>query len=123
LAERVTLQLDGFAGLSGHELPPYELFRLGGPVLLPGYHIDELWGAQALAASVSVRYRLIKNLRVVARAGAGGVWESRSDISSRGLPYGVGLGLYYPTRVGPVTANLGVRREGDVLVTVAIGYP
>jgi NTE family protein len=123
VAERVTLQLDGFAGLSGHELPPYELFRLGGPVLLPGYHIDELWGAQALAASVSVRYRLIKNLRVVARAGAGGVWESRSDISSRGLPYGIGLGLYYPTRVGPVTGNLGVRREGDVLVTVAIGYP
>jgi NTE family protein len=123
LGERVSLQGDVFAGLSGHDLPPYELFRLGGPVLLPGYHIDELWGAQALAASLSVRYRLIKNLRVVARAGTGGVWETRADISASRLPYGFGLGLYYPTRIGPVTANVGIGRRGDVLVTFAIGYP
>jgi NTE family protein len=123
LGERVTLQLDGFSGLSGHPLPPYELFRLGGPVLLPGYHVNELWGAQALAASLSVRYRLIKNLRAVARVGAGNVWETRSDISAHDLPYGFGLGLYYPTRIGPVTANVGVGRRGDVLVTFAIGYP
>jgi outer membrane protein assembly factor BamA len=123
LGERVTLQLDGFGGLSGHTLPPYELFRLGGPVLLPGYHVNELWGAQALAASLSVRYRLIKNLRAVARVGAGNVWETRSDISAHALPYGFGLGLYYPTRVGPVTANVGVGRRGEVLVNFAIGYP
>jgi NTE family protein len=123
LGGRVTLQVDGFGGLSGHELPAYELFRLGGPVLLPGYHIDELWGAQALAASMSVRYRLIKNLRVVARAGAGNVWETRGAVSWDDLPYGFGLGLYYPTRIGPVTANAGLGRRGDVLVTFAIGYP
>ncbi len=120
---RVTLQLDGFGGLSGKDVPIYEQFRIGGPVLLPGYHIQELWGRQALAASLSLRYRLVKNLYFVARAGAGNVWETREDIGTAALPYGGSLGFYYPTRIGPVTANFGVRRGGDTLVTFAIGYP
>ncbi len=121
--DRFTLQLDGFAGFSGHPLPVYELYQLGGPVLLPGYHIHELWGAQALAGSVALRYRLIKNLRVVGRAGLGGVWEAREDIAFDSLPFGFGLSLYYPTRIGPVAANVGIRRGGDVLFTLSIGYP
>jgi NTE family protein len=120
---RIAVQLDAISVFSGREVPVYEFFRLGGPVLLPGYHIGELWGPQALAASVSLRYRAYRNLHVVARAGAGNVWEERQAISSDGLPYGFGLGLYYPTRFGPVTANLGVRRGGNVLFTFAIGYP
>ncbi|HEY7697273.1 MAG TPA: BamA/TamA family outer membrane protein, partial [Vicinamibacteria bacterium] len=121
--ERVILQLDGFAGLSGHPLPVYELYQLGGPVLLPGYHIHELWGAQALAGAVSVRYRVIKNLRAMARVGLGNVWDEREDISFDSLPFGFGLGLYYPTRIGPVAVNAGLRRGGDVLFTFSIGYP
>jgi outer membrane protein assembly factor BamA len=121
--ERVALQLDGFAGLSGQALPVYELYQLGGPVLLPGYHIHELWGAQALAGAVSVRYRVIKNLRAMARVGLGNVWDEREDISFDSLPFGFGLGLYYPTRIGPVAVNAGLRRGGDVLFTFSIGYP
>jgi len=121
--DRFALQLDGLAGLSGNPLPVYELFRLGGPVLLPGYHINELWGEQALAASLTLRYRVIKNLRVLARAGMGNVWEDRADIGFDSLPFGFGLGLYYPTRIGPVAANAGIRRNGDVLFTFSIGYP
>ncbi len=122
-SDRLTVQVDGMGGLSGGEVPVYQFFRLGGPVLLPGYHIAELWGPEALAASLSLRYRVFRSLQVVARAGAGNVWPSREDISLNALPYGFGLGLYYPTRIGPVTANAGVRRGGGVLVTFAIGYP
>jgi NTE family protein len=121
--DRFALQFDGLAGLSGNPLPAYELFRLGGPVLLPGYHINELWGEQTLAASLTLRYRVIKNLRVLARAGMGNVWEDRADIGFDSLPFGFGLGLYYPTRIGPVAANAGIRRNGDVLFTLSIGYP
>ena len=120
---RLVFQLDGLAGLSGKDLPVYEQFRLGGPVLLPGYHIQELWGPQAIAASVSLRYRVIKNLAIVGRGGAGNVWESKEAIGTASLPFGFSLGLFYPTRIGPVTANFGVRRGGDTLVTFAIGYP
>jgi NTE family protein len=59
----------------------------------------------------------------VNRAGMGNVWEDRADISFDSLPFGFGLGLYYPTRIGPVAANAGVRRNGDVLFTFSIGYP
>jgi NTE family protein len=121
--DRAVFQVDAFGGLSGKDLPAYEQFRLGGPVLLPGYHIQELWGQQAIAASLSFRYRLINNLQGVARAGAGNVWESREDIGLQSLPYGFSLGLYYPTRVGPVAANFGMRRGGSTLLTFSIGYP
>jgi hypothetical protein len=51
------------------------------------------------------------------------VWEEREDISADALPFGFGLGLYYPTRIGPVALNAGVRRGGDLLLTLSIGYP
>lgn len=120
--DRLVLQVDGFGGLSGKDLPVYEQFRIGGPVLLPGYHIQELWGPQAIAASLGFRYRVLKNLAVVGRAGAGNVWDRRKDIGTASLPYGFSLGLYYPTRIGPVTANFGVRRGGETLFTFAIGH-
>ena len=121
--DRTVFQVDGLGGLSGRDVPVYEQFRIGGPGLLPGYHIQELWGPQAIAASLSVRYRLVRNLHIVARAGAGNVWESREDVDFQSLPFGFSLGLYYPTRIGPVAASLGVRRGGATLVTFSIGFP
>ncbi len=120
---RGVAQADGFAGLSGGDLPVHDQFRIGGPVLLPGYRIDERWGAQAVAAGLSFRYRLFGQFRAVARTGAGNVWASRDDIGFPGLRYGFGVGLVHPTRVGPVAVDLGIRRGGDALFTFSIGYP
>ena len=110
-----------FVGLAGGEVPPYDLFRVGGPDLVPGRDIDELWGAQALAASFALRIRAIAQLRVVGRVGAGQVFASRDAVRLADLPLGVGLGLVYPTPLGPVRLDVGVRRGGSALVTFAIG--
>jgi len=120
---RSVFRLDGFAGLSGGDVPVYEWFRMGGPTRLPGYHIDELWGRQALAGAASYRYRLLRRLQIVARVGAGNVWQRREDIGFDRLAFGGSLGLLYPTGLGPVTANVGVRRGGKTLLTFSIGYP
>ena len=120
---RGVAQVDGFGGLSGGDVPAYDQFRIGGPILLPGYRIDERWGAQAIAAAVSFRRRLFGQFRAVARAGAGNVWASRDDIGFPGLRYGFGVGLVHPTRIGPVAADLGIRRGGGALFTFSIGYP
>jgi NTE family protein len=123
LGGRGVLEVDGFGGLSGGDVPVYELFRIGGSVLLPGWYEDELWGAQALAGALSYRYRVVGQLRIVARVGAGNVWDLRSDVSLASLKPGAGLALVQPTRIGPVSLDFGVREGGKTLLTLSVGNP
>ena len=61
--QRLVGQIDAQAGFSGDDLPVYDWYRLGGVTLLPGYRHEELKGAQSLAGSLSLRYRLLGQLR------------------------------------------------------------
>jgi NTE family protein len=122
LGRKAAMQLDGVFGLSGQDLPAYDHFRVGGPTLLPGYRFEELKGAQALAGSVSVRYTVLGSLRLVGRAGGGNVFAETQDITLSHLRWGVAAGLYFPTRVGPVSLEFGVRDGGKTLVSFALGW-
>jgi NTE family protein len=122
LGKRVVVQLDALAGFSGDDLPVYEWYRLGGVTLVPGYRHEELKGAQALAAAVSLRCRLLGQLRLVARGGAGNVFERAEDVTLDGLRWGVGVGVYHPSPIGPVSVELGVRDGGDTLLSLSIGW-
>jgi NTE family protein len=122
LGTRLAAQGDVFAGLSGDDLPVYERFRLGGATLLPGYHHEELKGAQAVAAALSLRYRLKGQLRLVVRGGAGNVFARTRDVTLEGLRWGVGLGVYHPSPIGPVSFELGVRDGGSTLATLSVGW-
>ena len=95
-ARAPTLQLDGLLGLSGDDLPVYDHYRLGGPLLVPGYRFDELKGQQALAGSVTLRYRLLGPLEVVGRTGAGNVYDARDAISLSDLRWGASVGAVLP---------------------------
>jgi outer membrane protein assembly factor BamA len=122
LGDRVALQIDVLAGVSGEEMPLYDWFRVGGPYLIPGYHHEQLKGPQALAAAVSLRYRVIGDLRALARVGAGNVFESRSEIGFDDLRWGVGIGVVYPSRVGPLALELGWRDGGASLLSASLGW-
>jgi outer membrane protein assembly factor BamA len=122
LHPRVVAQLDGRLGLSGEDLPAYDWYRLGGIELVPGYHHEELTNAQAVAGALSLRYRVAGQLRIVARAGAGNVFARTTDISLQGLRWGVGMALYHPSPIGPVSLELGVRDDGRTLATLAAGW-
>jgi NTE family protein len=122
LASRLVGQIDALAGLSGRDLPVYDWYRMGGVTLLPGYRHEELKGAQALALSLSLRYRLVGQLRVLARGGAGNVFATTGDITLEGLRWGVGAGVYHPSPVGPVSLELGLRDGGSTLLSLAVGW-
>lgn len=122
LGGKLTLQLDGLAGFSGEQLQAYDQFRIGGPMLIPGYHHEELKGSQALAGALSLRYTLVGHLRLVARGGAGNVFAETSDITLSGLRWGVGVGAVYGSRVGPISLEVGVRDGGRTLVSLAVGW-
>jgi outer membrane protein assembly factor BamA len=121
VGKRGTVQLDGLAGFSGEQLQVYDQFRLGGP-LLPGYHHEQLKGSQALAAALGLRFRLAGQLRLLAGAGAGNVFDEASAISLSGLRWGIGAGAVYASRVGPISVEVGVRDGGSTLVTLAVGW-
>jgi len=122
LPSRLTVQLDARAGFSDGALPVYDWHRLGGPVFVPGYAHEELKGAQALAGAASLRWKVIGDLRLLVRAGAGNVWARAGDIRLAGVHYGFGVGAMLPTRVGPVSVELGFGDRGHTLVSVAAGW-
>jgi NTE family protein len=111
-----------FVGLSGAVVPVHEQFRLGGPAMLPGFHRDELWGNQAVAAGITYSFLIQSNFGVVTRFSAGNVWENRKDISIQAFQLGAGLGLQYITPVGPIAADFGINDFGEVLFYFTVGY-
>jgi outer membrane protein assembly factor BamA len=119
---RVTVEAEIFGGLSGRDLPVYDWFRLGGPVLIPGLHSDELWGPQGAGAAATASVRL-DGLRVRGRVGAGNVWPTRSEIRLNSLRVGFGLGVFYPTRFGPLGLDWGVTTDRRSLWSLTLGYP
>jgi NTE family protein len=122
IGRRATLQLDALVGLSGDDLPVYDHFRLGGPMLVPGYRFEELKGPQALAAAMMARYRALGALELVGRVGAGDVFDDRDAIALGDLRWGASVGLYYPSRVGPMSVEIGFRDGGGSLLSVAVGW-
>ncbi len=116
------LQLDGLVGLSGEELQVYDYFRVGGPALIPGYRHEELKGAQTLAAAVSLRYPVLGQMQLVARGGAGNVFEDTQDIGFQDIRWGASIGVYYPSPIGPVSVEVGVRDGGKTLVSLVVGW-
>jgi NTE family protein len=108
-------------GLSERDVPDYELFRLGGPVFLPGRPREERWGRQLLAAALSPGFDL-RGFRVVMRAGAGNVWASQDDISLGDLDWGFGAGVTRRTRFGPIALEAGVDQDGHGAVYISAGY-
>jgi NTE family protein len=122
LGGRAVVQLDGLVGVSGGDVPVYDWFRIGGPYLIPGFHHEELKGAQALAGCLSLRYRFIGSLRLVARAGAENGFENRKEIDLGDLVWGLGVGAMVPTRFGPVALELGVHEGGETLVSASLGW-
>jgi NTE family protein len=119
---RATLQLDAALALSDDGLPVYDHFRLGGPVLVPGYRYEELKGPQAIAAAASLRHPVVGGLRLVMRVGAGNVFDDRDRIALSGLRWGAAVGVYYPSGVGPLSLELGFREGGASVVSLVVGW-
>ncbi len=123
LGRRVTLQLDAMGFLSDEDLPKYDWYRLGGVTLVPGYHHEELKGAQAFAAATSLRMKVLGQLRVLVRAGAGNAFATTDDVTLDGLRWGLSTGACHPSPIGPISLEFAVRNGGDTLTTLSIGWP
>ncbi len=122
LGGRTALELELFGGLSSTDLPVYEQFRLGGPVLAPGLREEELWGPQAAAGALTARFEAIRNLTLLTRFGAGGVWQDLGAFRASDLHPGLGIGVVYTTRAGPISGEWGIQTDGASRFTLTLGY-
>jgi hypothetical protein len=107
--------------MSWDDLPVYDWYRLGSVAQLPGYYNGELKERQAMAGALSLRYRVFGQLRVVVRGGAGRVFREAADIGFDDLKWGGAIGAYYPSPIGPVSLELGVRKGGTV-ASLSVGW-
>jgi NTE family protein len=101
--------------------PVYDLFRVGGPILVPGRSRDEMWGAWAGAVSLGLGARLSSQWRIILRAGAGNAWADSSEIQFSDLRAGGTIGLARNTPVGPIAVDLGLG-GGGLKVYVSLGF-
>lgn len=99
-------------GYSDGDLPVYEQFRIGGPDLIPGVSRGELWGDQAIGASLTVGVDLISLLRIYARGGFGNTWNSTRDISFGSTIKGGGIGATIASPIGPIQLDYGWAEGG-----------
>ena len=133
---RTSLSVDAYASvgrrglIEGHVFggaarsattPVYDLFRVGGPILVPGRSRDEMWGAWAGAVSLGLGARLSSQWRIMLRAGAGNAWADRDEIQFRDLRAGGTIGLARSTPVGPIAVDVGLG-GGALKVYVSLGF-
>jgi NTE family protein len=115
-------QVRALYGYSGGDLPDSEKLRLGGPELVPGLAREQLWGDQALAASLQLGFDPVSIGRVYVRAGAGNVWQEVRDIAFNDLRFGIGIGGILATPVGPLTADYAWLDGGGTRFYLAFGW-
>ncbi len=87
-------------------------YQLVGP--LDSNH-DPLGARSVLEASAEARYRVTKDIGVVAFLDGGNAWSTPTPKFSEPLRFGTGIGLRYYTPIGPIRADIGVplnRRPG-----------
>jgi len=99
-----------FMGTSTNGLPIYEKFRLGGPLDLPGYHLEELWGDHAAAIRFNYRIKLFKRLYFQSSA-------SFANINDDALKFNhftrsASAGLMAKSPLGPISI-ISAWSEGD----------
>ena len=108
-------------GLSGRDVPIYDLFRLGGPLFLPGRPRDELWARQVLGLSLALSSDF-RGFRITVHGGVGNAWEDRSQVSLSDLHGGAGLGVAYASRLGLISLDTGVDEKGHAAFYISVGH-
>jgi NTE family protein len=114
------LEAAASAGLSGGDVPEYDLFRIGGPRFLPGHPREELWARQVAGIAAGVG-RGMGGFRVGVEAGGGGAFAQREDVRVGDFVWGAGVSVARRTRLGPIALQAGVDEDGEAAVYFTVG--
>jgi NTE family protein len=114
----------------GTDMPAYDNFTLGGPLLLSGYHIGEFSGRRMAFGRLMYYNRafplpdlLGSGVYLGASLEAGRVKDRIDGLPSRGTIYSGSLFLGADTFLGPAYFGLGLGESGRASVYLLLGVP
>ena len=120
LSKSQTISAFIFAGTSINGLPIYEKFRVGGPVNLPGYHRDELWGDHVLFMRLNYRIKFFKRWYFQTNLSMGNVNDS--NLCFDNSIKGISTGLLADSPFGPVSILYGWSEKNRSQFNFSLGY-
>jgi NTE family protein len=111
----------------GTDLPGYDSFKLGGPLLFSGLSEGQRRGSYIGVATLGYRYRVMRlapslgqALYVVTRADFGNVWNDSDDVGDD-LLLGGSAGLGLDTIAGPILLAYGYADDGSSCAYFSLG--
>jgi hypothetical protein len=121
LGRRFVVEGTALLGLSGRDVPVYDLFRIGGPDFRPGRARDELWARQVLGFSLMPSYGF-RGFRIAIHGGLGSAWADRSAVSLSDLRAGAGVRVTHKSVLGLVSLDAGLDDRGHAAFYFSIGH-
>jgi len=110
-----------------NELPPENLFPLGGFLNLSGYNMNELYGSYLGLAKVMYLRELADFAKQTAYLGvsleAGNVWNESGDVTISSLKKGGSIFLGFDSYVGPIYLATGFAEGGRTAAYLFVGAP
>lgn len=134
VTERMTLVLEGSAGLGKGTLPYQEQFGIGGAdyilgIPLLGYQRREFIGSYEMGFSAAWRWKIleyqlkaVKAVYLTVTGQAANVWDDRNRVAVKDLRNGCGLGLSADSLIGPLRLDFAAGEGGRRTVYFSAGF-
>ncbi|MBS3945184.1 MAG: patatin-like phospholipase family protein [Melioribacter sp.] len=109
-------------GTSNEKLPVYEKFRIGGPLIMPGYKREELWGNHYAIFGFTYLIETIKKINFQFNFTYGNVFDMYGDFRWDNLIIGISAGVVTISPIGPISFLYGRNELGRDQVYLSVGY-
>jgi outer membrane protein assembly factor BamA len=109
-------------GVSENGLPVYTKFRLGGPLYLPGYHRDQIWGNNFAVLGIEYRLQIYKEIYFQVNGSSGNIFNDYSDMKFSRYINGFSAGVAASTPVGPLQLLYGWNELEKKQFYFSLGY-
>ncbi|MDI6804128.1 MAG: patatin-like phospholipase family protein [Bacteroidota bacterium] len=109
-------------GTSNENLPIYEKFRIGGPLIMPGFSRDELWGNHYASFGFSYLIETLKKINIQFNFTYGNIYERYGDFRWDNLIGGISAGIVAISPIGPIALLYGRNELGRDQIYLSVGY-
>ncbi len=106
-----TVALRVLAGYGVGELPPQEMFRVGGSETVRGYRYGEMRGDRMLVAQAEYRFPINETIHGAVFFDLGNAWDNEA-IDLTDLKRGFGVGIRFNTPLGVMRIDYGIGERG-----------
>ncbi len=109
-------------GTSNEKLPVYEKFRIGGPLIMPGYNREEFWGNHYAVFGFSYLIETLKKINFQFNFTYGNIFEMYGNFRWDNLISEISAGVVTTSPIGPISFLYGRSELGRDQLYLSVGY-